>query len=216
MSSYLSSAAVCFSVLLYVLIIPAEAGESEWVPSVAYVQRGLGKDRLSDNNSILLMPLINEKLFDTSKALRPQRIIDLYLKPQRKAGACFKEDFEERFIAKYKKNVSWQFYKHLLNGEILSLAKDDSAWSVMPCRYVFLLRITKGMRIQSFEGVTKRKAVLEGEMWDSRTAEIVWRGQVTGSSVNVKISDSDFIIEGIIRLFRQLPEFYQVRNEENW
>ena len=73
-----------------------------------------------------------------------------------------------------------------------------------------------GMRISSFDGVTKKKAVLEGEIWHKKNSEVVWRAQTSGFEMDKKRGDAQFIADGIKELFKLLPEFIPLKEVENW
>ena len=176
----------------------------------------LGRDRLADECSFMLFPVIINGGFDSSDALSPKGLRKILHTYQSGVNVYLREDFEKRYLARHDRDTLDMFYSHLFNREILSLAGSDSLWSAMPGRYLVVIRLHDGMSIKSFEGVRKRKIVLESELWHTKRHEVVWRLRTSGFEMGDTVSDAEFIARGVEEIFSRIPEFLSSRNEENW
>lgn len=202
--------------ILGVLLVSCIAPSAQWKSELLYSSSELENNRLSVGNSILLLPLITKDGFDTSHALSPEVLTKSLMATQQKLNLFFKKDFEESFLPRNNRKMLDSFYVSLFKNDILALHAVDTVWKSIPGRFVIVLRLNTGVRIKSFDGIVKRKAELEGELWDTKRIEIVWRAQSSGFQMDTKVTDAEFILGGLREIFNLLPDFIPVRDEEDW
>ena len=199
-----------------VLFIGCASNTGQWESELLFKKDAIAHNKLTTGNSVLLFPLIREKAFDTSTALAPEEVVTPIRKQQADIEVLFKRDFEKAYCVNNSRESLDSFYVRLFENDVLAIATSDSAWKYMPSRFVILVRVDKGVRISSFDGVTKKKAVLEGEIWDSKSSEVVWRARTSGFDMDKKTDDAQFIANGIKEIFKLLPEFIPLKEVENW
>lgn len=202
--------------ILGVLFISCVAPTVQWQSELLYSSSELKDNRLSVGNSILLLPLITKDGFDTSHSLSPEVLTKSLMATQQKLKLFFKNDFEESFLSRNSRELLDSFYVSLIKNDILALHSVDTVWKSLPGRFVIVLRLNTGFRIKSFDGIVKRKAELEGELWDIKRIEVVWRARSSGYQMDTKITDGEFVAGGVRELFNLLPDFIPVRDEEEW
>lgn len=189
---------------------------NQWQSELLYSIEDLGRDRQSAECSFLLFPVIINNSFDSSTALSPKRLQRILNKYQNSVTVYKQRDFEKKYLSLHSKDSLDIFYTNLIKKDMLSLSGSDSVWSTMSGRYLIIVRLMEGMNIKSFDGLQKRKIVLESELWHTKRREVVWRTQVSGFEMKEKVSDAEFIAQGVEEIFKLIPEFLSVRNEENW
>ncbi len=205
------------SLFILITFIPQCASKVEqWHSEQLYSIENLGRNRLSAECSFLLFPVIISKSFDSTAALSPEKLQKILRKYQIGVKTYIKKDFEDKYLSLHSKDSLDRFYTILFEKDILSLAAKDSVWNSMPGQYLILIRLNNGMSIKSFDGLQKRKIVLESELWHTKRHEVVWRLKTSGFEMKKKVSDAEFIAQGVEEIFKQIPEFLSVRNEENW
>jgi hypothetical protein len=187
-----------------------------WQSELLYAMEDLGRDRLAGECSFMIFPIIINDAFDTSDILSPKRLKKLLHKIQNGAKVYTHGEFEKKYLASHGKDSLELFYSDLFKKDILSLASRDTVWSAIPGRYLLIIRLNEGMSIKSFEGVKKRKIVLESELWHTKRHEVVWRLQTAGYEMKEKVTDAEFIAEGIEEVLKEIPLFLSSKNEENW
>ena len=188
----------------------------QWNSEVLYSIEDLGRNRLSAECSFLLFPVIINMTFDSSAVLSPKDLSKLLHKHQSGVKVYLRKDFEKKYLSSHSKDSLDNFYTNLFEKDMLSLAGSDTVWNSMSGRYLIVIRLNEGMSIKSFDGLQKRKIVLEGELWHTKRHEVVWRVQSSGFEMKKKVSDAEFIAQGVEEIFKQIPEFLSIRNEENW
>ena len=213
MNKKLVSGALTVTTILFIVCAP---NTGQWESELLYKKDEIAHNKLTTGNSILLFPLIREKAFDTTTTLKPEVLIRSVLKQQAEIEVLFKKDFEKAYRANNSGESLDSFYVQLFENDMLGITTSDSAWKYMPSQFVIVMRLNTGVRISSFDGVTKKKAVLESEIWDKRKSEVVWRARTSGFEMDKKKGDAQFIADGIKELFTLLPEFIPLKEVENW
>ncbi|MGD9199985.1 MAG: hypothetical protein PVI26_00340 [Chitinispirillia bacterium] len=205
-----------FLIIFFISFFDCVNKTGKWNSEVINASDKLKNNRLSTDNSILLLPLITSYGFDTSIALSPKNQTELLKKIQKHISFYYRADLENEFSKKNNIKELDNFYKKLIDGKTLDLTVFHSVWESMPSHYVMVFRINNGSRIRSFDGILKRKVLLEAELWDSEKVEIVWHAKSSGVEMNKDKSDAEFILNGIRNTFELLPEFFRAVNESNW
>jgi len=181
----------------------------------------LHRDALLDNESfsgqsIMLMPPFSESGFNASPELSPLAQARPLSATRSDLKPCYFSDFMETAIKAYSKEEFEGFCHNLFSGNILALQTADTVWQLAQCRYALAVRIVQGARVRGFDGKLKRRVRLEGELWDTREAGVVWRAAALGVDNDVRSSDADYIGEGIAALYKRLPAYRPGLNDENW
>jgi|GEM_PF-3185175 len=202
--------------VLLLLFAGCTPGTRQWSSEILFQKNEIEHNRLSTGNSILLFPLVTESGFDTTSAFSPAALTKDLLQLQKGVTLAGKADFEKAYRAAHTSESLEAFYRGLFKNDMLVLTTNDSAWACMPAQFVVIIRLNKGVRISSFDGILKRKVALESEIWNAKNAEVVWRGQVSGFEMNKEKSDADVLVAGIRELFKLFPEFIPRNEIENW
>ncbi|HEX2955240.1 MAG TPA: DUF4136 domain-containing protein [Chitinispirillaceae bacterium] len=108
------------------------------------------------------------------------------------------------------------FIKKLYMGSIPVLQAEDSAWKRIDAELLALVRLNKGHTIHTFSGETHKKIELEGELWDCRKNEVVFRVVVNGICVSSRVRDDEFIIDGVREVFREFPLSSPAYDTQAW
>ncbi len=200
----------------FFLIIQCASKTGEWRSKLLFVNEDVSKGRLLSGGSILLFPLITEKGFDTTASLSSEKQAKMLHAIRGKLKLYVKKEFEENYLSNNDRALLDSFYISLFANDLLKITASDSIWKSVPSRYILLIRVDKGIRINTFDGVLKRKAVLEGELWDAKNIEVVWRAQSSGYEMDDKVADAVFVAEGMKEIYRLLPEFLLDTKGKNW
>ncbi len=201
---------------VFCMLLTCASQSGEWQGKLLYSNKQLAVTDRATGRDVVVLPLIIDNRFDTGQSLAPERFTKALIHDQGAVRVLFRKDFEEKLILKYGREHLDSFYMALIKNDILALNALDTVWNGIPGRYLLTIRVTTGVRINSFDDIVKRKADLEAELWDSKKIEIIWRGQSSGYEMDPEVSDAAFIMKGIQTLFMLLPEFIPVREEDNW
>lgn len=205
----------CLSIFLCMFLF-CDSKTGHWKSELLYVNDELGNDRLETGNTFLILPIIYNDRFDTGTVFRPEIISKRLKKINSGIEVVFKEKFEKQIINQITMGELDSFYNKLFSNKILKITSEEKVWQAISQRYVMLFRINKGVRISSFDGILKRKAEIESELWDTRTIEIIWRSKSSGYEMDRKVSDAKFILKGLLSLLENIPEIFSFDNKENW
>lgn len=189
---------------------------SQWKSELLFSNKQLENTARTTGHSVLVLPIIKDNSFDSSQAVSPEKFTKALMREKETIKVYFQKDFEESFILKHGKELLDSFYTSLCKNDILALNALDTVWKNLPGEYLITIRLSTGVRIRSFDDIVKRKAQLESELWDIKRVEVVWRAQSSGYEMNVKVTDAEFIINGIKNICTLMPDFIPIREEENW
>lgn len=203
-------------IFIIILINSCAGPQGTWKGQILHQDNLLGKDRLAHGRSILVLPLITSSGFDTTDKIMPSAHESVKGSSDKEMATCLKSDLDSLYKQKFNNNIPDDFYKQLLDNDILAITASDSVWDILPCRYLLTIRLTGGMTIKTFEEKVKKKVSLEGEMWDSENPGVVWRAEVYGYEIDSGRKDHAFIASGVNHLLTLLPSFLPFSNEENW
>lgn len=202
--------------ILIVYFFNCSIKTGKWNSEIIYSNEGLKNDRMSTDNSVLLLPLITKVGFDSSNTFSPHIQTELLKTIQKYITYYYKADLEKKYSEKNETGKLDDFYQKLIDGNTLALTASHSVWENMPSHYLMAIRLNNGSRIRSFDGILKRKVSLEAELWDAKRVEIVWHAKSSGVEMNKNKSDAEFVLKGIKNIFELLPEFFRAANESNW
>lgn len=108
------------------------------------------------------------------------------------------------------------FFTMLFEGNMLSAGTFDTVWQATKCDYLLVCSIRHGMSVTTFNRVTKKMVLLEAELWDSRSFEVVWRTTVEGSCTRCTVPDSRLITSGIGEIVSALPVLLPSYDNSAW
>jgi hypothetical protein len=108
------------------------------------------------------------------------------------------------------------FMKSLYEGSIPVLQVADSAWKRINTELLALVRLNGGHTVRTFSGETHKKIMLEGELWDCRKGEVVFRIVVNGICVSSRVRDDEFIVDGVREVFREFPLSSPAYDTQAW
>lgn len=204
------------SVLVYAVLWCCSAQTGAWRSEVLHYNSNAIEDRYTAGRSVLVLPLIADGKFDTSTTFSSREQAKVIQSIRRSAVPVLQNEFETHCLQTNANLPLDSFYTDIFTQDILSLAAREAVWHCIPGRYMLVTRIQKGVRIQSFEGTVKRKAVVHGELWDVKQYEIIWSANATGVEIGKKITDKKFIMNGLKTLYQALPDIIPVVNEDEW
>lgn len=199
-----------------VLFMQCAAKKGQWKAELLFENQKLASSKRTTGHTVVVLPLVTDSCFDTSRALAPEKFSRELIREQESIRLLFQNDFEESIILKHGREMLDSFYAAIGTNDMLALHALDTVWKSLPGEYLLAVRVASGVRINSFDNVVKRKAQLEAELWDIRTIEVVWRAKASGFEMNVSVTDAQFVIDGIKKIGTLLPDFIPVREEENW
>ncbi len=109
-----------------------------------------------------------------------------------------------------------EFYKGLFESDHLVLKSLDREWGMVPGQFLFVTRVLAGANVRSIEGKAVRRVKMEGELWRTGDAGVVWRTSVLVVSTDTGESDSRLIKRGIVTLCDSLPTVLPGYGYEGW
>lgn len=157
--------------------------------------------------SILVLPVLTSDGIDTTGVLNPnaQRGWVRRWGGETQKRFEFRRDFEAAVADSLGRDYLEQFYSELAAGDVVSLQSRIEVWNAIDPRYVLVPRVVYAARIKGFDGTPRRKVRLEGELWDSDSAEVVWRVSVIGVSRDQRIEDDRFLRGALRSMYSALP-----------
>jgi hypothetical protein len=204
------SVALCFAVF-------CASRSGTWQARLLYMEKSLHNAPVASGSAILALPLIVSHEFDTTASCAPASLLKKALSSTKaRMRVLVKDDFEEYFFRKQGRRVPGKFYSAFIHNDVLALHNLDTVWNTIPAGYVVAVRITDGVRINTFDAVVKRKASIEGELWRTDTGEVIWRAKSSGYIMNSEADDPEFIKRGVHELFTVLPDFIAYGDEDAW
>jgi hypothetical protein len=189
-------------------------GSASYRASVVYQQRNFSGGSLS-GQSVMVLPILSKKGFDTTSALGASECAALLSGVRGDVTPVYRDEFEKRYLAGHDSASLANFYNKLASGEVMALCTSDSVWKAMGTPYCSVIRIKNALTIKGFDGVVKRRLVLESELWDVDSSETVLRVEVQGRA-GQQTSDVDFVKAALRSAFEKLPAFAPASHEKNW
>ena len=209
-----------FAALLILSIAGAVSARGDvtggWDATKVYADEKVMSSRLSEGNSVVILPLIVGQVFDTLRGDFVKKAATSLSKTQ----SAFKPlTIDDLCISWNKMNAGRpidSFFMPILADNILRLASLDDAWAAVPAHYLMITRLVGGVAIAGTESRYKRRATITVEIWDATTQSVVWRGKANGYEMDRRVSDADFILNGLKALYEKLPPVFPVVNDERW
>jgi len=108
------------------------------------------------------------------------------------------------------------FFSMLFDGRMLTSGSFDTVWQALACDYLLVCNLRHGMAVTTFNRVTKKTVLIEAELWDCRSFEVVWRTTVDGSCTNKTLSDGRLIAAGFGEIAAALPALLPSYDNSSW
>ncbi len=194
----------------------AGSRSSEWKYKVIFCDTATLSSRYATTNTITVVPLISVGKFDTLFKSYPEIIGKALHESKPALTATSTADLETAWKNAYPGRSISEFYKPIIDNKILDITNSDSAWKIISTQYLMISRIVNGVAISDMEHRYKRRAEIVIELWNVKTAGVVWRASAEGYEMDRRVSDADFILSGLTGLFAKLPTVYSVVNAEKW
>lgn len=167
--------------------------------------------------TILILPFLTRSGFDTAGVLSPALLHKNLAKKRRDLRLSVDRSFESDYYAKHDTASLDSFYANLFRGELVALQTADSVWKTMKTPYILAIRLKNGATIIDFGHRSHRLLLLEAELWDVKTAEVVLRIGVTGRSADKKQNNGEFIRRALLSIFDSVPVAPYAENpDEEW
>ena len=194
---------------------PQTAPAVTYNAEISYQQQWFSGGSLTDE-SLLILPVLTASGADTTSALSGRHIGKLFQAARPDVEPVTKEEFETRYATDHDTASLSAFYRLLFKGAMVPLANSDSVWKEMKTAYCLATRVTNALTIRDFNGVVKRRMILETELWNVDSAEAVLRISVQASAMSQALTDAEFIKAALAAAFEKLPVFAPASNEQNW
>jgi hypothetical protein len=197
------------------LLISCASGKCGFSIGKPYTAMGFGSREIG-GKTVSIMPLLKSNGYDTTGVLSDTSMLrkvseirkDLHFIPFRKS--IRKDSLSS------SDSLFTCFMKSLYEGSISKLQVSDSAWKRIDADLLALVRLNGGHSVRTFSGETHKKIMLEGELWDCRRGEAVFRIVVNGICVSSKVRDDEFIMDGVREVFRELPLSAPAYDTQAW
>lgn len=105
------------------------------------------------------------------------------------------------------------FYALLYNARIVALQTADTLWRKVTPDFLIVFRLRHGMDIRTFNQLTRKKVIIEVELWEPASRETVWRTTIHGSCNNRGVSEREFLEAALQRGAVALPGVLPSYNE---
>lgn len=207
--------------LCVVSLIPILSGcghrNSTWTGRTTYVLDAKQQAVHAGDNSLIVFPLVNNSVFDTTPRFSSRGIAARLPKNWHNVILTYKETLDSAALGTFSKMEMEGFYRVLAGNDILALqTRNNRFWELMPASYLLIIRIVRGLHIKTYQRQQKKKAVLEAELWNTRTREVVWRCETQGADIHADRSEELFIQAGILSIVRLLQDNSPVSEQKNW
>lgn len=197
------------------LCISCASGKCGFSISKPYTATGFDGKEIG-GKTVSIMPLLKGNGYDTTGVLSDTSMFrkvsevrkDLHFIPFRQ---CIRKDSLNSSDSLFK-----PFLKRLYAGSIPALQDADSAWKQIDADLLALVRLNGGHTVRTFSGEIHKKIMLEGELWDCRRGEVVFRIVVNGICVSSKVRDDEFIIDGVCEVVREFPLSAPAYDTQAW
>jgi hypothetical protein len=197
------------------LFISCASGTCGFSIGKPYTATGFGSREIG-GKTVSIMPLLKSDGYDTTGVLSDTSVLrivseirkDLHFIP-------FRQSIRKDSLSSSDSLFTY-FMKSLYKGSISVLQVSDSAWKHIDADLLALVRLNGGHTVRTFSGETHKKIMLEGELWDCRRSEAVFRIVVNGICVSSSVRDDEFIIDGIREVFRELPLSAPAYDTQAW
>lgn len=187
-----------------------------WDAEVSYADEKVMSSRFSEGNSVVILPIIKDRKFDTLRGDFVRKAATSLEKTQNAFKPLTIVDLEKSWNRLNPGQPIDSFLYPLLTDDILKLSSLDHAWEALPAHYLLVTRLLGGVAIAGTESRYKRRATISVDIWDATTQSVVWRGTASGYEMDRRVSDADFILKGLKALYLKLPPVFPVVNEERW
>ncbi|MBN1981822.1 MAG: hypothetical protein JW795_09835 [Chitinivibrionales bacterium] len=222
--SHRADAVSCYRVVfgtvafLLVSIVVSGCGPKpqSWRPAVVYSLHGWHEKKFTEETNICVFPLIIDSTFDTSGVMRQADIASQLPKEWKHGILKYREEFADSAARQGYTDSLADFYRLLATDNLLAVQTKQKMWSAMPCDYLLTVRIVNSLHIKTYGDIHKRSIILEGNLWDTKLAEVVWRCRTSGSEVNATRPEKEFLSEGIHSLLTLMPPVASGVDQKNW
>lgn len=164
----------------------------------------------------MLLPVYTRQGFDTTGVVAPAAQARMLKETRENLEVFFRQELDSMWVRAHDQAELDSFYVRMFSGDILAVAAADSVWAMMPARFVVAARVRSGLRIKTFEGVSRTRAEIEVEVWDALGAEIVWRAEGFGLHTDPSLPDDKFLAEGLRKIYSLLPKCLPPDKSERW
>jgi hypothetical protein len=197
------------------LFFSCASGKCGFSISKPYTATGFDSKEIG-GKIVSIMPVLKSNGYDTTGTLSDTSILrkvsevrkDMHFIPFRQ---CILKDSLNSSDSLLK-----NFLKNLYAGSIPALQGADSVWKRIDSDLLALVRLNGGHTIRTFSGETHKKIIIEGELWDCRRGEVVFRIVVNGICVSSRVRDDQFIIDGVCEVVREFPLSSPAYDTQAW
>jgi hypothetical protein len=201
--------------LLTELLISCASGKCGFSISKPYTATGFDSKEIG-GKIVSIMPVLKSDGYDKTGVLSDTSLLkkvsevrkDLHFIPFRQAIRKDSVNSSDSIVT--------SFINSLYAGSVSVVQVADSAWKRIDSDLLALIRLTGGHTVRTFSGETHKKIMLEGELWDCRKGEAVFRIEVNGICISSRVRDDEFIIDGVREVIREFPLSSPAYDTQAW
>jgi hypothetical protein len=172
--------------------------------------------RTLSGNSIGVGPVLTRMNVDLGEHLKYDEILKYIKKIRRDLVLISFEQIQKELLAKDTALKIWELKELLNDSTVINLQNNDSLWQHMSCNYFMLIRFKNGMKIKGINKTTRQRLQCEAELWHCKDQEVVWRILINGASHGSSVTDKEFILNSIGRIYSELPNTIPVYENKDW
>jgi len=129
------------------------------------------------------------------------------------AGPAFFPDEPEKDIT----GLADSFYQALYSGDVLEIKRHEAFFRAIKEDCLLVCRLRGAANIATFGNMRKRRVAIEGELWETDGAEVVWRVTVMAVTGSERDRDESVVNRALQEIYRAIPEVPLVRqNTPDW
>lgn len=122
----------------------------------------------------------------------------------------------ENFSSKFSVHQCDSLFLQLYSKNSYEVQLLDSMWNLINCDYVLLVRLKDAMSIKTFGDVDKKRVSLDAELWNRKDQETILRIELQGVADGKKITDKQFLLDVMAKIFSEIPKTVPSYENGKW
>jgi hypothetical protein len=172
--------------------------------------------RVLTGRSLVVVPLLKDAKVDSSGLLSDVSYLQSLRKLREDLNCVSFNKSADKIRTRFGDPLFNTFIVNLFKGDIPVLQTSDSVWNIISEEYMSVIRVKSAHSVRMFSGDVRKRILLEGELWDCRKAEVVFRLSVNGLCLTEDVKDDRFIMDGILTFYRELPAAIPAYDTQSW
>jgi hypothetical protein len=168
------------------------------------------------SQTIALTPFLNDSGPMRAEAIAPEKEIAALHEERKDLDYTGVSAFENTVIRKFGPDTLEAVYGRLFKGSMVGLQTDTALWKSVGSDYLMVLKLVKGLSLNSIDGRTNRKFRIEGELWDCDSMEVVWRTSVDCRCSDPRENTAALFTNAVRRMVSALPTSLSGYGKKSW